>query len=480
MNKRKCILGVLKTEAGLKIKEEMLSWLSPIYDVITVEVDPPNDIEFELPFIKKACEVSIESNEPVLYLHTKGAAMQNNAQPMVREFWRREFTGERSSLYFQNVACSQPCCSAPLVATTGCICWFNGFTLNPAAAQCILPHLTIHSDRYFFEQKLLKESGVSVNGPFVYETPTFTFQALIAYLSNKPFPKEPQLYNTANRVACVTLIKNEGPYIEEWLKYHVDLGIDKFFIINNNDEPTQDSELFKTLTHKYPVQIYNLCGQDALTIAGKQPGVLNHFYFNVIKPSNEFDWVTFIDVDEFIYLGGRKLKEFLGNPMFADTDIIHLNWRCYTDNGKIYKESGNVRDRFTEQAPLHCVYNGNEAAKGITENMFVKSIFRVTDKQTVISNTHTVFIQNGTCRRVNSSLSDSRYAADMLFATDCYIEHYITKSLEEYIDRRCVNATDVAHANIIDAKTRLEWYFNLNEKTPEKVAYVKERLGIEV
>ena len=51
MNKRKCILGVLKSEEGLKIKEEMLSWLSPLYDVELVEVDPPNDKLFEYPFI---------------------------------------------------------------------------------------------------------------------------------------------------------------------------------------------------------------------------------------------------------------------------------------------------------------------------------------------------------------------------------------------------------------------------------------------
>ena len=62
MNKRKCVLGVLKSEEGLRIKEEMLGWLNEKYDVTLVEVDPPNDIEFELPFIKKDCEVSIESN----------------------------------------------------------------------------------------------------------------------------------------------------------------------------------------------------------------------------------------------------------------------------------------------------------------------------------------------------------------------------------------------------------------------------------
>ena len=97
--KRKCVLGVLKTEEGLRIKEEMLAWLEPFYDVETVEVDPPNNIEFELPFIKRACEVALENRESVLYLHTKGAAMPNRAQPIVREMWKRIFTEKRDDYF---------------------------------------------------------------------------------------------------------------------------------------------------------------------------------------------------------------------------------------------------------------------------------------------------------------------------------------------------------------------------------------------
>lgn len=161
--KRKCVLGVLKSEHGLKIKEEMLAWLEPVYDVTLVEVDPPNDIEFEYPFIKKACEVAIESNEPVLYLHTKGAAMQNNAQPMVRDFWRREFGG-KSEKYFEAVNTDIAMTSAPIVSIENPVCWFNGFVMNTAAAKQILPTLKVQTNRYWFERGMLKEASVSAVG----------------------------------------------------------------------------------------------------------------------------------------------------------------------------------------------------------------------------------------------------------------------------------------------------------------------------
>ncbi len=161
--KRKCVLGVLKTEEGLRIKEEMIGWLNEKYDIITVEVDPPNDIEFEYPFIKKACEVAIESNEPVLYLHTKGAAMQNQAQPVVRDFWKHEFT-EKADQYFNVVNSNKALASAPIVGSQNPICWFNGFVMNSSAAKQILEKLSVHDDRYWFEQQMLKESNVSTIG----------------------------------------------------------------------------------------------------------------------------------------------------------------------------------------------------------------------------------------------------------------------------------------------------------------------------
>src|SRR5574344_825579 len=162
MLKRKCVLGVLKTEEGIRIKEEMLGWLNEKYDVTLVEVDPPNDIEFELPFIKKACAVAIESNEPVLYLHTKGAAMQNNAQQLVRDFWRYEFTQADEAL-FKLVDTDKPTVSAPYTLGKK-ICWFNAWVINPTAAKIVLIYLKLQKDRYWFERQLFQNDEIAVTG----------------------------------------------------------------------------------------------------------------------------------------------------------------------------------------------------------------------------------------------------------------------------------------------------------------------------
>lgn len=85
------------------------------------------------------------------------------------------------------------------------------------------------------------------------------------------------------KVAIVAIAKNEHSYLDEWLKYHTELGVDKFFIVNNNDIPAGDEYEYdvsfqKELAEKYSVKFFQLYGQDALTIAGKQAGVYNSIY----------------------------------------------------------------------------------------------------------------------------------------------------------------------------------------------------------
>ena len=280
------------------------------------------------------------------------------------------------------------------------------------------------------------------------------------------------------KTAIVALAKKESRYVEEWLDYHTKIGFTKIFLVNN-DNMDDDSLASKAseLMKKYPVKIWNLRGYDALKIAGMQKGVYNNIYNNVIKPVG-FDWVTFIDLDEFLWFDGKKVDEYLSQDMFADTDVIHLNWRVYGDNGNMLYNDKPVLERFPEQAPLLAKYNGDEIEKGITENMFVKSFLRVTDKRVYVD-THTSYVENGICRRSNGMPSDCRWSAEPVSTDNNYVRHYITKSLEEYIDRRCMEPTDAAHY-VTPVLKRIEWYFNLNEKTPEKVAYVKERLGLDV
>ena len=84
------------------------------------------------------------------------------------------------------------------------------------------------------------------------------------------------------KTALVCIAKNEDNYIEEWVNYHIKLGFDMIFIYENNWRCK--------LEHP---QITKIPFDGEL----KQLPVYNHF---VQINGNNFDWIGFIDVDEFL------------------------------------------------------------------------------------------------------------------------------------------------------------------------------------
>ena len=44
-----------------------------------------------------------------------------------------------------------------------------------------------------------------------------------------------------NPIAIVACVKNESRYIEEWLDYHYRIGVDKFYIYDNDSEDRSKS-----------------------------------------------------------------------------------------------------------------------------------------------------------------------------------------------------------------------------------------------
>lgn len=150
-----CVFGILKTEYGLKIKEEMLEWLSPLYDVLQIEQEPPG-VLFEYPAIQYTMKLSIETNEPVLYIHTKGAGHPNGwYNKGVLKVWKMEFGEKQRAEEIFNFINHQksPTVVCPFTGKSKAT-WFNAFVVNPSAAKIILDNLKTPNeckDRYYYE-----------------------------------------------------------------------------------------------------------------------------------------------------------------------------------------------------------------------------------------------------------------------------------------------------------------------------------------
>ena len=179
-----CILGCLDTKNGLIICKEMRSWLDTEHDVFEVHQEPPGKL-FEYPAIKCAVNAAITVNEPVLYLHTKGAynlipthykvsmmapcvnfpkeAKPEDCQRIVRNMWKHEFTGESLQQYIKEANVNEPRVVCPFTGPEK-YTWQNGFIINPSAAKEIKKFLKLETKRHYYETMLKDKPTIKVIG----------------------------------------------------------------------------------------------------------------------------------------------------------------------------------------------------------------------------------------------------------------------------------------------------------------------------
>ena len=486
-NKKLCVLGVLKTQLGLKIKEEMMAWLRKTYEVITVEQEAPGRL-YELPGISLAAELAVQTDQPVLYLHTKGAAMPNDAQPMVRKCWEIEF-GQKSDLYFNLAKSDIPTVVAPLVAKSNKVCWFNGFVLNPAVAYGhadsggIRDILEPKEDRMWFEQGMLKEIITRVVTPYddmgVAESPEEAWPAFLNMFNQmwrNPQPDkepEPKLMTHDEDFAVVAILRDEEPYVVEWLNWYRKLGCKRFYLLDNNDKGNESlvDLLNRDKRNRDDIILIDVRG-DELAKQGYQFGVYKKVYD---KFRDRHDYMGFFDLDEFLYLNGRDFKTWLkeSRDSVKHAGSIQFNWRYFGDNGKLRYEDKPVVERF----PSPCVTTVRYA-QDHPEDLFTKVIVRC-DRGMKMHLVHSV-LMDGEYISVHANGNIVREGRGLLpidFSNGC-INHYGTKTIEEYVKRKCLFTKTACGPNQHTPEDRIKWFFNVNEDTPEKRAIIKEMMEV--
>lgn len=144
---RLCVLNCLDTPKGVSIKDDMLSWLVPLYRVHVVCHD---GTEYEQDGLRYMKELMLSYNQPCLYLQTKGACRRPVFSRIVRNMWRCEFGDEgRANMYFDVVRDGRlPVVACPFTDGTK-VTRYNGFVVNVAAIKEAV--IEWHGDRWYQE-----------------------------------------------------------------------------------------------------------------------------------------------------------------------------------------------------------------------------------------------------------------------------------------------------------------------------------------
>lgn len=177
-----------------------------------------------------------------------------------------------------------------------------------------------------------------------------------------------------------------------------------------------------------------------------------------------------------------KANDFLAQDKFKDADLIHVNWKLYGDNDLVYYEPRPVIERFTKPAPIDIIYSTKVIGKDHYYNQHVKSIVRVNDKTFKFNTPHTV-VYNTECKcvNVNGEIEDSKCPIQNICYNGGHLKHFITKSTEEFIERKLHN-NSLASSDSINSifEDEVIAYFNINAKTYSKCKLIEEKTNKKV
>jgi hypothetical protein len=152
----------------------------------------------------------------------------------------------------------------------------------------------------------------------------------------------------SNGNVIVGCMKNEAPYIVEWVAYHRAMGIDNFLIYTNGCEDGT-AEILDRLQEMGVLQHRN---NDDWKGNSPQQHALNRAQLEPVIKNAE--WIIHIDVDEFMNVrcGNGTVQDFLA--AVPDATNVAMTWRMFGHNGVLKLSDDFVIDQFDTCAPKFC------------------------------------------------------------------------------------------------------------------------------
>lgn len=156
----------------------------------------------------------------------------------------------------------------------------------------------------------------------------------------------------AGRKVLVSTMKNEGPYVLEWLAYHLSIGIEEFCIFSNDCTDGTNLILNRLDQMGFIKHYDNPLGprMDPQRAAYSRANKLDW-----VKSS---DWVLIVDADEFlnVHVGDRTIDALI--EACDAPDAISVNWRMMGSGGQSKMSDDLVTDRFTRGSSFDKPENG--------------------------------------------------------------------------------------------------------------------------
>lgn len=235
-------------------------------------------------------------------------------------------------------------------------------------------------------------------------------------------------------LAVVAILKNEAPYLKEWLDYHLLAGVDHFYLYDN-ESPDNQAEIAAPYVEAGLVDYFPAPGK--MMQMSVYNDAVKRFKFHC-------RYMAFIDLDEFIYpKNGKSIVETVDEILSQTPDAAALavNWQLFGSNGHETADySKGVLERFTRRAPTDWTAplerselpGGNAHVKTIANPRVVK----------LFSNPHYAYYLND-LHAVNENGNEVElFSNSPVTAEKIVVNHYFGKSREEFLAKQARGRSD--------------------------------------
>lgn len=229
-----------------------------------------------------------------------------------------------------------------------------------------------------------------------------------------------------NYAILSTYVREDNDYLDEWVKYHLAIGFEHIVMYD----------------HKSIVPVRNIWGDKVSVIRVERDSLFHPTYLTQdTLRSHPSCWLAAIDVDEYIVLFEDKdIKDLL--KRYEAHGALGIPWSVYGSSGHLTQPAGGVKDSYVWRRP--------------DEPMWVKPIIN-TQYCLGISDPHF-----GIYSRPSVNEAFEPFVGPICDSPRAFIKinHYFTKSLEEY-KRKIARGT----GNVNTPPRPIEWFDFINKNS---------------
>ncbi|WP_424977782.1 glycosyltransferase family 2 protein [Leisingera sp. S232] len=263
-------------------------------------------------------------------------------------------------------------------------------------------------------------------------------------------------------MVVVTSMKDEGPYILDWISHYKSIGVSDFVVFTNDCSDPTDHILrclhrMGVIEHRFSRVMRRGPQKSALMWAESEPKVA------------AADWVMVVDVDEYLLVnsGDGSLTGLLAERADAEVDAVSFVWRIF----------GNANIGQADHPPVPQTFVRAEPEEGRPdEHRFFKTAYRNNGKFNRIG-VHRPFLAAGP-EGINWQLADGTplKEADIegaLYVRDSYgysaaqLNHYALRSRDGFLNKKARG-----RANHFRSTMEADYWqkFNKNEVEDRRLA----------